>query len=58
MFKGHMSVLYVGRIKFLTNQFIENLCPYKTAKASATIRLTVPLFFFFLNTTEEKPKSA
>jgi hypothetical protein len=55
-----MSVLHVGRIKFFTNQFIENLCLYKTAKASATIRLTVPLFFFFffVNTTEEKPKSA
>jgi hypothetical protein len=54
-----MSDLHVGRIKFFTNQFIENLCLYKTAKASATIRLTVPLFFFFfVNTTEKKPKSA
>jgi hypothetical protein len=25
--KGHVSILYVGCIEFLTNRFIENLCP-------------------------------
>jgi hypothetical protein len=26
MFKGHMSLLYMGCKKFLTNWFTENLC--------------------------------
>jgi fucose permease len=29
MFKGHMSILYVGCMKFLTNWFVENFCPSK-----------------------------
>jgi uncharacterized membrane protein len=28
MFKGHMSLLHVGRKKIFTNQFIRNLCPF------------------------------
>jgi hypothetical protein len=26
--KGHMSILYVGCRKFLTNRFVGNLCPF------------------------------
>jgi len=29
IFQGHMSVLYVGYIKFSTNWFVGNFCPKK-----------------------------
>jgi hypothetical protein len=32
MFKGHMSILYVGCRKFSTNWFVGNLCPLKNTK--------------------------
>jgi hypothetical protein len=27
--KEHMSILYVDYIKFLTNRFVGNICPFK-----------------------------
>jgi len=35
--KGHMSILYVGCRKFLTNRFVENFCLYVLASPLPTI---------------------
>jgi hypothetical protein len=38
MFKEHMSILYVGCIKFPTNGFIGNLCPIFNGTLGVTHR--------------------
>jgi len=36
MFKCHVSFLYVGCRKFLTNKFVENFCPIKNVELASS----------------------